>query len=262
MRWRRGRLAKRLWTHRVPYTLWRLYARDLAPLHGLSRRERCRLRQLTGLFLAHKHLKAARGLVLDDRMRLIIATTACLPILALGMPAYRGWRELIIYPDTFLVEREELDESGVVHRSRQALAGESADRGAMVLSWGDITRDAAQQGLDLALIIHECAHKLDALNGISDGCPPLHPEMSGSAWQADLSAAFARLERAVQAGAETVLDPYATHSPAEFLAVCSELFFTSPGKLLTTEPAVYAQLRDFYRQDPAQRLHRGGGTAF
>lgn len=252
-RLRRRRLARRLRRNRVPYTLWRLYARDQSILQGLSAPELCRLRQLTGLFLAGKRLRAVQGLVLDDRMRLTVAVTACLPILSLGIDAYDGWRELILYPDSFLVEREELDEAGVVHSSRQALAGESDDRGAMVLSWGDIARDATQHGLDLALVIHECAHKLDALSGASDGCPPLHREMSGTDWQVVFADAYERLQRAVSVAADSFLDPYAASNPAEFLAVCSELFFCDPKGLRAVEPAVYEQLRLFYRQDPAQR---------
>ena len=258
-RWRRRSLARRLRRNRLPYTAWRLYVRDLSILHGLSRRQRCRLRQLVGLFLRDKRLSSTGGLIVDDRMRLLLASAACLPILELGLEHYRHWRELILYPDSFLVEREEIDEAGVLHQSTQTLAGESADQGAMVLSWGDVSRDAAQQGLDLALVIHECAHKLDALSGVSDGCPPLHGDMSAASWQRDFSDAFERLRRAREAGVEPVLDSYGAESPAEFFAVCSEQFFCDPTALLDAEPAIFRQLRSFYRQDPAQRS-RGAGA--
>jgi len=252
----RRQLARRLRRNRVPWTLWRLYARDLPLLQGLSASERRRLRQLCGLFLAQKRLRGAHGLRVDDRMRLTIAAAACVPILAFGLDAYAGWHELIVYPDTFIVEREEIDEAGVVHRSRQALAGESADRGAMVLSWGDISRDAARRGLDTALIVHECAHKLDALDGVSDGLPPLPREMSVTAWRAVFSEAWLRLQQMLEAGADTVLDPYAAHSPAEFLAVATEQFFCDPVPLRAAEPDLYEQLRRFFRQDPAARQQR------
>jgi len=250
----RQRGLRRLFRERVPYTLWQLYVRDLPLLAGLSVGERCRLRHLSGQFLREKQFRAVHGLHIDDRMRLTIAAVACLPILELGMEGYRGWRELILYPDTFLVDREEIDEAGVVHASRQELAGESADRGAMVLSWGDITRDAASLGLDTALIIHECTHKLDALSGVTDGCPPLHREMSGARWRERFEAAYDRLCAALDAGEETALDPYAAHSPPEFLAVVSELFFVDPRYLRDAEPAIYEELRSFFRQDPAERM--------
>ena len=57
----------------------------------------------------------------------------------------------------------------------------------------------------------------------------------------------------VESGEETPIDPYATESPAEFFAVVSEAFFELPHLLHGEYPQVYAQLRDFYRQDPAAR---------
>ena len=52
----------------------------------------------------------------------------------------------------------------------------------------------------------------------------------------------------------SVLDPYAAESAGEFFAVASEGFFETPELLAPAYPAVYEQLRLFYRQDPAARL--------
>jgi hypothetical protein len=51
---------------------------------------------------------------------------------------------------------------------------------------------------------------------------------------------------------------YATESPAEFFAVCSETFFERPTHLRAAYPEVYGQLQAFYRQDPAARLPDAG----
>jgi Mlc titration factor MtfA (ptsG expression regulator) len=51
-------------------------------------------------------------------------------------------------------------------------------------------------------------------------------------------------------GEETDIDPYAAEHPSEFFAVASEVFFEAPDLLRAEYPAVYAQLRLFYRQDP------------
>ena len=53
---------------------------------------------------------------------------------------------------------------------------------------------------------------------------------------------------------ETIIDPYAAESPAEFFAVMSEAFFEIPQVVQSEYPAVYAQLGLFYKQDPAARL--------
>ena len=51
-------------------------------------------------------------------------------------------------------------------------------------------------------------------------------------------------------GEDTLLDPYAASDPAEFFTVMSEAFFQTPGLLRQDYPAVYEQLKRFYRQNP------------
>jgi Mlc titration factor MtfA (ptsG expression regulator) len=58
----------------------------------------------------------------------------------------------------------------------------------------------------------------------------------------------------IDSGEDTAIDPYASASPAEFFAVLTEVFFEAPNLLHANYPAVYAQLRQFYRQHPLQRL--------
>jgi Mlc titration factor MtfA (ptsG expression regulator) len=53
---------------------------------------------------------------------------------------------------------------------------------------------------------------------------------------------------------ELPIDPYASENPGEFFAVVSEAFFETPEWLEPAYPAVYSQLRQFYRQDPLARL--------
>ena len=67
------------------------------------------------LFLDEKEIHGAARLELTDAMRVSIAAQACLPILNLGVDTYGGWTEVIVYPGEFRVQREEIDEDGVVH---------------------------------------------------------------------------------------------------------------------------------------------------
>jgi Mlc titration factor MtfA (ptsG expression regulator) len=81
--------------------------------------------------------------------------------------------------------------------------------------------------------------------------------MSKAAWVDAFGRAFEDFGRRVAdselSGEEMALDPYAAEAPAEFFAVMSETFFEFPSLLLREYPEVYAQLRLFYRQDPAHR---------
>jgi Mlc titration factor MtfA (ptsG expression regulator) len=55
-------------------------------------------------------------------------------------------------------------------------------------------------------------------------------------------------------GRPTVLDDYGTTDPAEFFAVVTECFFEKPRALEKRHPELYAELKSFYRQDPAKLI--------
>jgi hypothetical protein len=92
------------------------------------------------------------------------------------------------------------------------------------------------------------------MDGAADGVPPLPTRHARQAWRAVLEREFNRFRRDVDAGRDTLLDPYAAEHEAEFFAVASETFFESPNALRGEHPEMYQLLRDFFRQDPARRL--------
>lgn len=224
---------------------------------GLNTEEQDRLRRLVTLFLHEKIFEAVGQAEVALQDRLLIAVNACLPILNLGIDAYDEWATLIVYPDEFLVDYEERDEAGVVHCGRRLRAGEAWKRGPMVISLGDVQGQPVREGYNV--VIHECAHKLDMRNASSDGFPLLHRDMSISDWTEAFTQAYEDLRRRIERDEERPIDDYAAESPAECFAVFSEYFFEAPYRLCTAYPAVYHQLMQFYRQDPAARLGRVNG---
>lgn len=189
---------------------------------------------------------------MDSAMRVSIAAQACLLILNLDLDYYRGWSEIIVYPDSFITQRNELDANGLVHESRRVLAGESWERGPVIISWSDANQ-SKRHGQASNVIIHEFAHKLDMLNGVANGMPPLHANMVRENWTASLSQAYEKLGQQLQYFGYSEIDPYAAENPAEFFAVLSEVFFEQPEKLHSVYPLAYEQLAQFYRQNPIRR---------
>lgn len=122
----------------------------------------------------------------------------------------------------------------------------------MILSWADVAPAPGAAGYNV--VMHEFAHQLDMLNGPANGFPPLHPEMNRDAWSRAFRAAYDDFRRRVEADEDTAIDPYAAENPAEFFAVLSEAFFEMPIAVRAEYPAVYAQLTQFYRQDPVARV--------
>jgi hypothetical protein len=248
-RWRRARILER---HAIPPAAFDATLARLPILRGLDAAEHRRLREAASLFIHDKVFSAAGGANVDNATQRIIALQACLLTLNLGEDSYRGWSEIILYPDEFLRDLEEIDEAGVVHSSRDILAGESWHGGPLVLSLADVASSGQADGVNV--VLHEFAHKLDMLNGDANGFPPLHRGMDAAVWARDFSAAYEDLCARVDAGEDTAIDPYATANPAEFFAVLTEVFFETPRLLDTEYPVIYRQLQQFYRQHPLARL--------
>jgi hypothetical protein len=251
----------------IDEALWARATQGYAFVQRLSDEENRRLRLIASEFLAGKTITGMGGLEIDDLTRVQIAAQACILVLELGTRNYAGWSEIVVYPSRFVPEREVTDEAGVVHTTRDALAGEAWLHGPVVLSHEDIVGGGdSRPGMPGAnVVIHEFAHKLDMLNGEANGFPPLHRGMDREAWKRAFMDAYLRFCEAVDradararhdggAALDALpLDAYAAQSPAEFFAVVSEAFFETPQVVREHFTAVYAQLALFYRQDPAAR---------
>lgn len=230
-------------------SLWSKALRTSPYARALPENDRTRLRQLTAQFMRVKSFEGAYGFAVSETVRARIALHAAMPVLHLGLDYYAGWKSIVIYPGDFRVHEEYMDEHGIVHREIMDLCGQSLSEGPMVLSWEAI-REEDETPTDHDLVIHECAHKLDILNGAANGFPPLHADMNARAWARDFHAAYRELCSGLSAGGTIRLDPYAATDPAEFFAVVSEAFFTVPHLIYAEFPPVYNHLQAFYRQDP------------
>ncbi len=242
-----------LYRSRIPFDCWHQTMKSSEVFSHLDFREQHRLRKLASLFLHDKTISGAGGFELDLEKRVHIAAHACLLILNLELDYFRGWHEIIVYPDSFVIKREEYDASGVVHETRRTLAGEAWGRGPVILSWSDARPHAYSHGPASNVIIHEFAHKLDMLNGAANGMPPLHKNMVRKQWTESLSQAYNNLYQQIERHHHTAIDPYAAENPAEFFAVLSEVFFVKPALLHKLYPQVYQQLCLYYRQDTLRR---------
>ena len=247
--WRRSRVLARA---QLDERAWAATVQRFEFARRLRADERARLRELVILFLHDKRFSTAHGLALTEGMRLHVAVQACMLILNLDMDYYRGWSEVLLYPAQFVPRHQYTDETGVVHQGDQPYAGEAWLHGPVILSWEDVARSEYPDGVNV--VIHEFAHKLDMLNGAANGFPPLHREMSRRAWMQTFTAAYHDFCARVDAGEDTIIDPYASETPGEFFAVLSEAFFELPDVVQDEYPAVYDQLSQFYRQDPLVRL--------
>lgn len=255
MKWlKRLRTYRILKKHALPDQLWGQTTQQLPLLGWLDASQMAQLRVLSTLFIYRKRFFGAHDLDITLEMKIIIAAQACLEVLHLGIEAFDGWVEIVVYPGAFRTEREVTDDLGLRHVEKNVLSGEAWGQGPVILSWNDVEEDSYTLHKGHHVVIHEFTHKLDMLNGRANGMPPLHPDMPIEAWTQALSDAYQQLHTRLQHH-HYEINPYAATNPAEFFAVMSEYYFTAPQILLHYYPAVYRQLKAYYRLDTRQNTY-------
>jgi Mlc titration factor MtfA (ptsG expression regulator) len=249
-RWRNRRTLER---RPIPDALWAATLARFPFLARLGHDDAQRLREMSTLFLAGKEFSGAQGLIVTDDMAVAIAAQACLPILHLGLDWYDGFVGIVIHAGEVLARREVMDEDGVVHHYEEPLSGEAMEGGPVTLSWQDVAEAGSSAEWGYNVVIHEFAHVLDMRDGQADGVPPQASRAARAQWQAVLVAQYDAFCIRLDAGEDTVLDPYGAEAPSEFFAVACEAFFVAPLDLQAEHAEVYALLKQFFQQDPATR---------
>ena len=233
-------------------------AQRLAHWDSLDEDERARLGELIEWMVRRKRFEAARGFELTQEVVLTIAAHACLLVLGLGRDAYRDVGAVVVHSST-ITQRGPRSTTmrGVVTDGPLRVIGHALDRrGPVVIAWNAVRRQGRQQAGAENVILHEFAHKLDAVAGMFDGTPEIDDRSERARWIRVCTSEYRRLRRRTEPDA--VLRAYAGVSPSEFFAVATETFFQRPVALAESRPELYDVLRAFYRQDPMARIARTG----
>ena len=243
--WRRARVRAQ------PFpAAWRAILRQRMPAFArLPADLQLRLKKQVQVLLAEKPIIGCAGLQVTDEVRVLVAAQAALLQLGRGARLYPRLRQVLVYPGAFFVQRSAAGAGGVVHEARHALAGESWQQGQVILSWDDVLRGAAVADDGHNVVVHEFAHQLDQENGPANGAPWLGGR-AARRWAAVLGREYQALQQRVAAGEDGLIDAYGATDPAEFFAVCSELFFERPQALAERHPQLYAELSGCYRLNP------------
>ncbi len=215
-------------------------------------------RELQGhirVIVAEKNFEGCGGLEMTDEIRVTIAAHAALLLLHRDTDYYPKLRSIVVYPAAFVVNHTEVvEEGGYTVEGPEARLGESWHHGAVVLSWDDVRSGARNFHDGYNVVLHEFAHQLDQEGGSVNGVPELDDSSWYRTWKRLLEDEYRELRKAVALGEPTMLDQYGATHPAEFFAVATEAFFEKPAQLSATHPALYEELKKFYRQDPRQWL--------
>ncbi len=195
---------------------------------------RARLEDLIVLLVTDKRWEAAHGFSLSDEIQVTIAAQAALLVLGLGYEAYRGVRTIIVHPTTMTLTGERGGPiSGTRTDSPLPVLGVADYDGPVIIAWDSARAGARHPERGHNVVYHEFADKLDMLDGVVDGTPPLARREQLDQWVAVCTAEYEAMRNGTDDG---FLDGYAAVNPAEFFAVVTETFFDIPLELEAPSP--------------------------
>lgn len=202
---------------------------------------KARFEALVNEFLQYVHIEGV-GTAIADLDRVMIASSAVIPIFGFPDWKYNNLTNVILYPDTFdhnfQFEGDERNILGVV--------GSGYMNGQMLLSRAALTKGFSGSSGTEHTAIHEFVHLLDMSDGATDGMPEiLMRHEYAIPWLKMIHEEMRRIE-----AGQSDINPYALTNEAEFLAVAAEYFFQKPEQLKQHHPELYLQLSQIFGQQP------------
>jgi Mlc titration factor MtfA (ptsG expression regulator) len=244
----------------VPFpSEWEAIIRKNVFHFGLLEEDECdHLRALVQVFVAEKYWDGAGGLELTDEIRVTISAQACLLLLGLPHNFYQNVQSIVVYPSTVVPPQRKpgfFETPSAPLELQHPILGQAFQQGPVIIIWDAALRAGRHPASGHNVIYHEFAHKLDMLDGAADGTPPLRDRAEYRDWVQTCSREFLRLKHDTEMGRASFLDAYGATNEAEFFAVATEHFFDRPHQMVADAPDLYRVLQEYYRQDPAKRVH-------
>ena len=182
-----------------------------------------------------------------DEDRLLVASSAVIPIFEFPEWEYKSLCEVLLYPDLFT---EKFDFTGD-HRYTSGMVGSGGPMNNVVI----FSKPALRQGFDNKsdksnVGIHEFVHLFDKQDGSIDGIPGII--MKNQTVLPWLHLIKTNTEEIISGNSD--INPYGTTNNQEFLAVVSEYFFERPKLLKSKHPELYEILSQVFKNDLAEKV--------
>jgi MtfA peptidase len=206
----------------------------------LNAADKKKFEERVSAFLSDTRIEAV-GTEVTALDKVLIASSAVIPIFGFPGWKYKNLTNVILYPDTFDHEFQ-FEGNG---RNILGMVGSGYMNGQMLLSRAALTKAFSKEhGTDNAAL-HEFVHLLDKSDGATDGVPEaLLAHQYIVPW---LHLMHQEMHR-IQSG-KSDINPYAATNEAEFFAVAAEYFFEKPQQLEAKHPEIYGMLKLIFEQD-------------
>ncbi len=178
---------------------------------------------------------------INDTDRLLVASSAVIPLFGFPGLRYRNINEVLLYKDAFNEDHQFEGEK----RNILGKVGSGSMNRLMILSLPALRAGFSQQHSKSNVGIHEFVHLIDKADGAVDGIPEsLMQQQFVLPW---LSAMHEEITDIKENDSD--INPYGATSKIEFLSVASEYFFNQPKKFEKNHPDLYALMSKIYAQD-------------
>jgi MtfA peptidase len=254
--WFRNSRRKRLLAEPFPAAWLDVLAKNVGLYALLPAELQGRLRDSTRILVAERTFVGASGLEVTEEMKVTVAAQAALLLLGGHDYYFDRMSEIYLHPrrvKAALTAYQHRLHSGTGFVDEDAInLGEAWHDRRVRLSWPDVLRGGRDPHDGVNLVLHEFAHHLDGLDGDMGGLPPQETPALQARWEMVMDREYQRLLSDIDAGHDTLLDPYGGENEAEFFAVATECFYEQPRELKQEHSELYEILRDFYKVDPAE----------
>ena len=195
-------------------------------------------------FLATTRITGVKTNV-DNIDRVLVASSAVIPIFNFTGWEYVNLHEVLLYPDSF---DHEFQQEGS-HRSIIGMVGSGAMNHVMILSQHELRQAFVNKTGKTNTAIHEFVHLVDKTDGTIDGVPEFILEKKYILpW---LQLMRKEIELIIKDRSD--INPYGATNEAEFFAVVSEYFFERPKLLKEKHPELFALLSEIFNS-PENKL--------
>ena len=178
---------------------------------------------------------------IDDTDRILVASSAVIPIFAFPSWRYTTISEVLLYPNAFNANFETAGEERMI----TGMVGDGPMNGTMILSKQALRTGFSNDTDKHNTAIHEFIHLIDKMDGATDGIPEnLLDKKYVLPWIERI-----RKETELIKKRRSDINPYGAISQTEFFAVAGEYFFERPEQLKQNHPELYELMTQIFQQD-------------
>jgi Mlc titration factor MtfA (ptsG expression regulator) len=226
----------------LPFGYRKLLIDNVTFYRNINAAEKIRFENKVKEFLGYVSITGV-GTEVDELDRLLVASSAVIPIFGFPEWKYYNLREVLLYPDTFNKDKFLTSEED---KQTLGMVGNGPMQGFMILSKPALHSGFANDTGKENTGIHEFVHLLDKEDGDVDGMPEaLLQKQYAVPWLELINKNITAIMED-----QSDINVYGATNKAEFFAVTSEYFFERPDLFKEKHPQLYELMTKIFHQEP------------